>query len=200
MNKKNTNKIKTKDLISIAIFSLLFAVCLFVAGGVLGILPVTFIFYAGPAGILFGIIYMYLRVKVPKRGAIMIQGILTAGIYALIGNPIIVPIIIMVFVILAEIATSIGHYKNFWWNTVGYTLFSFGVWGGKMAPMFISAKEYKEYAIRTGMGAEYTDQLLSYLNPTILILAIAATIVGCVIGAIIAKGLLRKHFEKIGIV
>lgn len=195
-----TNKMKTKDLISVAIFSLLFAVCLFLAGGIMGILPITFIFYAGPAGILFGIIYMYLRVKVAKPWAVVLQGVLTAGLYALIGNPWIVPVIIMIFVLLAEGATRIGKYKNFWWNTISYTLFSFGVWAAKMAPMFISAEEYKQYAIGTGMSSEYIDQLLSYLNFGTIFLAALTTIAGCIAGALIARKLLKKHFEKAGAV
>lgn len=143
---------------------------------------------------------MYLRVKVPKSGAVVLQGILTAGLYALVGNPWVVPVIIMVFVILAEIATRIGQFKGFWWNTASYTLFSFGVWAAEMAPMFISAQEYKEYAMGTGPSGEYTDQLLSYLNPGIMLLAAATTIAGCIIGALIARGLLKKHFEKMGAV
>lgn len=198
--KKNSTKIQTKDLISIAIFSLLFAICLFVAGGVLGILPITFIFYGAPAGVLFGIIYLYLRVKVPKRGAVILQGILTAGLYWLIGNPWIVPLIIMFFVLLAEFASGRKQYKSFWGNTVSYVLFSFGVWAAKMAPMLISAKEYKAYALETGMGEAYTDQLLSYLQPSVMISAALATIVGCLLGALIAKKLLKKHFQKLGIV
>lgn len=198
--KETNNKLNTKNLISIAIFSLLFAVCLFVVGGIMGILPITFIFYGGPAGLLFGIVYMYLRVKVPKGGAIVIQGLLTAGLYAIIGNPIIVPVIIIIMALLAEITSKIGNYKNFWWNTVGYILFSLGVWGGKMVPMLLSAEEYKQYALRTGMGAEYITELLTYIKPQILLLATLATIIGCVIGALIAKKMLKKHFVKIGIV
>lgn len=197
--KKNNNRIQTKDLIAIAIFSLLFAICLFVTGGVLGILPITFIFYGAFAGILFGIIYLYLRVKVPKRGAVLLQGILTAGLYWLIGNPWVVPVIIMVFVLLAEFASASNQYKSFWGNAISYVLFSFGVWAAKMAPMLISAKEYKAYALETGMGEAYTDQLLSYLQPAILLSAALATIVGCFLGALIAKKLLKKHFQKLGL-
>lgn len=170
--KETNNKLNTKNLISIAIFSLLFAVCLFVVGGVMGILPITFIFYGGPAGLLFGIVNMYLRVKVPKGGAIVIQGVLTAGLYALIGKPIVVPIIIIIMALLTELVSKIGNYKNFWWNTVGYVFFSLGVWGGKMVPMLLSAEEYKEYALRTGTGVEYINDLLTYIKPQILSLAV----------------------------
>lgn len=198
--KKQDTKMKTKDIITIAIFSLLFAICLFVAGGLLGIIPITFIFYAAPSGVLFGIIYLYLRVKVPKRGAVILQGVLTAGLYWLIGNPWVVPAIIMFFALCAELASTIRNHQSFWGNAVSYILFSFGVWAGKMAPMLISAKEYKEYAIRTGMGAEYTDQLLSYLQPAVIGTAALATVIGCLVGALIARGLMKKHFQKMGVI
>lgn len=195
-----TKKLSTKNLIAIAIFSLLFAVCEFVVGGVMGIVPITFIFFGVPAGIVLGIIYIYLRIKVPEGGAIIIQGILTAVLYAVIGNPIVVPVIIILSALLAELVSRIGNYRKFSWNLVGYILFSLGIWVGKLAPMLISAEEYKEYAVRTGMEAEYIDELLKYLSPTFLTIAAIATIIGCLIGGLISKKLLKKHFEKIGIV
>lgn len=200
MNDKNNKRMKTKDLISVAIFSLLFAILIFILAGVFSILPSTSLFYAGPAGILSGIVYMYLRVKVPKPGAVVLQGILTIGLYAIFGNPWITTVVILVAAVLAELASAIGKYRNFWWNTVGYVIFSLGIWGGKLSPVAISAQEYKEYCVREGMDAAYIDQCFAYMNTTTLTLAVLATIIGCVIGALIAKRLLKKHFQKIGAV
>jgi len=73
----NTNKLRAKDLITTAIFTVVTAIIFFVGSMVFGMIPVTYPFLVGIIAIPGGIIWEYMRVKVPKRFSIMIQSIVT---------------------------------------------------------------------------------------------------------------------------
>ncbi|AMP19814.1 hypothetical protein AZF37_00255 [endosymbiont 'TC1' of Trimyema compressum] len=60
---KSKNELKSKDLIVVAIFSLLYSICLFIIAGIAGMIPIGFIMFGLVGFIPCGIIYMYLRAK-----------------------------------------------------------------------------------------------------------------------------------------
>ena len=69
---------KLKDVIFIAIFSVLFFAVMLVAVAVLGSTPVTFFFTHGVSAVPCGIIYMYVRAKVQRKGSVLLMCTLVA--------------------------------------------------------------------------------------------------------------------------
>ena len=53
---------------------------------------------------------------------------------------------------------------------------------------------------QNGMSAEYVDSLSGLISTPMLIALCISPIIGGFIGAVIAKGLFRKHFKKAGII
>ena len=53
---------------------------------------------------------------------------------------------------------------------------------------------------QNGMSAEYVRSLSGLISMPMLIILCISPVIGGVIGALIAKGLFRKHFKKAGIV
>ena len=51
-----------------------------------------------------------------------------------------------------------------------------------------------------GVSAEYLTGLHSFMNGTMVVIIAVVTFVAGIIGALIAKGVFKKHFQKAGIV
>lgn len=200
MQSKNKTKLNSKDLITIAIFSVLFAVVFFIPAMTLGMLPVTTPFFIPIAMIPNGIIWGYLRVKVPKAWAILVQCIvyvlmvfvLGAGWYVLVSS--------ILGGIVAELVARIGKYKNFNINVLSYALMGAILNLGSFAPILVSADSYAKYCIEKGLSVEYVDKLLAVMSPSMLLLSTVLTLMGAWLGMWLGKIMLKKHFVKAGIV
>ncbi|MPW26477.1 MptD family putative ECF transporter S component [Alkalibaculum sp. M08DMB] len=190
----------SKDLINIAIFTLLYAICMFLVAGIVGMIPAGFIFHGAIAAIPCGIIYMYMRAKTPKKSSVIVQSILFAIIYFVMGNPITVPIAILLGGFLAEIITATGNYVSFWRNSIGFAVTTAITWLGFMVNMIFQKQYYMEYATGRGSSASYVESLLDLANGPIFYVALAVTIICAFLGALLGRKLLKKHFEKAGMV
>ena len=51
-----------------------------------------------------------------------------------------------------------------------------------------------------GVSAEYLTELHSFMNGTMVVIIAVVTFVAGIVGALIAKGVFKKHFQKAGIV
>ena len=66
--------------------------------------------------------------------------------------------------------------------------------------MIVTASSYRQSLLDGGYSAEYCDNLFRAINSkTIAILLILCLVFG-MIGAFLGKAVVRKHFEKAGIV
>ena len=63
-----------------------------------------------------------------------------------------------------------------------------------------SAVFVAESMIGETMSQKYVVAISSYITTSMLILLLVSPIVGGLLGALIAKGIFKKHFEKAGIV
>ncbi|UTY26003.1 MptD family putative ECF transporter S component [Treponema denticola] len=102
--------------------------------------------------------------------------------------------------VLAMLIARIKGIENYKGLTIGYILFCvLASFGGMYVPFLFYAEQtlnaYKEM-----FGAEYLETLTKLVSPTItVIMLIITTLCGC-IGALISKKLLKKHFEKAGMI
>ena len=51
-----------------------------------------------------------------------------------------------------------------------------------------------------GVSAVFLTELHSFMNGTLLVIFAGVTFVAGIVGALIAKGVFKKHFQKAGIV
>jgi len=63
----NANKLKAKDLITTAIFTVVTIIVFFAGSMTFGMVPLLYPFLVAAVSIPGGIIWAYMRVKVPKR-------------------------------------------------------------------------------------------------------------------------------------
>lgn len=199
MSTNETKVIKGKDLITIGIFSAIYFVINFIFM-LCGIIPQLWIFMPPLIALFTGIPFMLMCVKVQKPGAILLLGMITAGIYFATGQFTIVIMITMASAcLLAEITRYITGYNTFMGNTVAFTFFSMGMIGSPL-PIWLFKEEFLQQISDQGMPDEYVATIEGLSSNGMLVIVVIAVIICSIIGSYVAKKMFTKHFEKAGIV
>ncbi|MBP3489705.1 MAG: MptD family putative ECF transporter S component [Roseburia sp.] len=201
MLQSNSKKVlKGKDLITIGIFSAIYFVINFIFMLMGGLHPLMWILMPGFIALFSGIPFMLMCAKVQKFGSVLLMGLITGLIYFVTGQ--FTVIILVTFVIacgLGELFRALTGYGSFLGNTAAFVCFSLGMTGSPL-PVWLMRDEFLAQIAEQGMPEDYIATLEAVSSPTMLIVLIAAPIVGAVIGAVITKAMFKKHFEKAGIV
>lgn len=193
---KSKNKLTTKELIQAGGFGAIFIVLILVVITVTSIIPVLFIFEGVINGIVLGTIYILYVTKVPKRGAIMILAIFVGLISS---TTFIYPFFISIVLgLFAELIAWSGQYKSSTKYILSYGVFSC-MFNGAFITIVIARDDFLK-AILNNYGRSYAYTLSSILSNGTVIVMVAATFVAGIIGGFIGKKLLKKHFERAGIV
>jgi energy-coupling factor transport system substrate-specific component len=196
----NTNKLKAKDLITIAIFGVVFILVYMACALPTGMLVPLYPFCVGIAMIPCGIVWAYLRAKAPKPLAIFIQGVLFAVFTFIMGSGWFVALGILIGCTAAELLAGAGKYKSFKWNAAGYAAFAVCLNLGLFAIILLARDYYYDFCIQSGMTAEYMEELLSFISAPLLALSSALSAIGAVAGMLLGRVFLKKHFVRAGIV
>ena len=194
-----SNSLSISDLITTGIFSALFAAATMIGGGIFACNPVLTYWLPPAVALVTAPIFLLLIAKVPKRGPVLILGILMGFIMFITGMYWMWSIAYVVFAILAEIIMGFGKFKNMNMNILGYIVFSLNPLV-TYSMMWINQKEYLSYLLSKGTEQAYLDTMAANAHNWMLPAIIISTIVLAFIGAIIGKALLKKQFEKAGIV
>lgn len=191
------NKLHAKDLIRIGIFTAIYFV-IFFATGMLGYIPLLFVLLPVLVPIITGIPFMLFLTKVKKFGMVTIFGILLGLLMFATGHTWVPLATGFVFGLLADLIFKAGKYKSSKKTVVGYGMFS--IWAmGAMLPMWLMRESYFDY-ISSNMGEEYTNAVLAMTPDWMAFAVVAAAFVAGVIGAFVGKAVLKKHFQRAGIV
>jgi energy-coupling factor transport system substrate-specific component len=199
MNSKNNQRLRAKDLITTGVFTMLFFVVVVVFAVVFTTIPLLMPFISCADAVVGGVIFLYLATKVRKFGAITLMSGLIGLVMCLAGH--FWPCIIfgVVFGLSADFLCSRGAYKKFGWNTAGYAAMMLGLALDGYSPMLFFEDAFRQSRLDMGMSGEMIQKILDVIHGPLLIAAFAGTMVCSIIGALIGKALLKKHFEKAGI-
>lgn len=193
MNKK----FKVKDLVMIGVFAVIYFIIMF-GVGMMGIIPILFLCYPLVLGLTGGIISMLVMAKAQKPWVASIFGMIAPlGMFAG-GHTYVLLINSLIVMIIVEFIRRSGNYHDIKKDTIANGVFNMWICGSLMQ-MLLMHDEYIAMTVPT-MGQEYADKLeklITYPNMAIVYLI---AFIGGVLGAVIAKKLLRKHFEKAGLI
>ena len=192
-------KLTGKDVITIGIYSAIYFVMNF-AAMMTGLIPLLWILLPGTVAILTGIPFLLMVVKVPKPGAVLIMGFITAFLYFVTGQfTVLILITMLIACVLSEVYRYITKYNLKFSNlAVAFILFGYGMAGSPLA-LFVYRESFLAQISET-MSQEYVAAISSYITTPMLILLLVSPIAGGFLGALIAKGIFKKHFKKAGIV
>ncbi len=106
------------------------------------------------------------------------------------GSYIVFALSVFVIILIAEIIFRAGKFKSFKFNALANAVFSCWICGPFLQMIFVK-KQYMEMTVKS-MGQEFAKTLESLITLPTLILVY--------LGAYLGKAMLKKHFEKVGIV
>ena len=195
----NDKKLQAKDFITIGIFTALLFVVEFACGMLGFIHPYIVASYVVMIPIVGSIPMMLFYTKIEKFGMLSIMSVLLAIIMFVTGMGYLGAPLIIASGVIADLIARSGGYKSFKKTIISYGVFCLWICANYF-PVVVSADSYRKNLIDGGYSVEYCDNLFRAINSkTIAVLLVLCFIFGCV-GALIGKAIVKKHFEKAGIV
>lgn len=188
-------RLKIKDLVSIGVFAVVYFVVLF-AVGMMGIIPVLFLVYPTVLGIVSGTVLMFFMAKVKKPWSLFILGMISPLIMFAGGHTYLILLHALVIIFIAEMIRKIGDYKSIKWNILSFAVFNMWICGSMMQMLWAKEK-YIEMSMM--MGKDYVDGLEKLITYPHMALVYVGAFIGGIAGGYIGKRILKKHFEKAGI-
>ncbi|AZO95981.1 MptD family putative ECF transporter S component [Iocasia frigidifontis] len=191
-----SEKLEVQDLINVGIFTALYFLIMF-ASGMLGFIPIIFLFFPLYMPIISSIPFMLFLTKVKKFGMVTIMSIILGLLMFATGHtwvPLVATIICGFF---ADLIFKAGKYQSFKHTVLGYSIFSFWLMGA-MLPLWIMRDSYFAY-IRESMGKEYANAIFTMTPVWIAYVMVGVIFIAGIIGAFFGKAILKKHFKRAGI-
>lgn len=195
----NMNKLTGRNLVTIGIFAALYLVLTFIGGVVFAINPIfTFLTPLGCA-ILSGPVFLLMSLKVPKAGAISICGIIVGIIMFATGMYWGMALAYIILGVIADFIASIGKYKNPKITSISYITISLsGI--TSYAVFFLNKGKWLQYMLKQGADPVYYEVMMNSAKFWYLPAIVIGTIISAAISSWIGRKLLKKQFEKAGIV
>lgn len=193
----DNKKLKVKDLVSIGVFAVIYFVLLY-GVGMMGMIPILFLIYPTVLAIVAGTVVMLFMTKVQKPWALFIFGMIAPLLMFAMGHTYVLLVLSLIIMIIAELIRKIGNYNSFKYNMLSYAVFSTWICSSLMQMLLLKEK-YLEMTLGM-MGQEYADALEKLITYPHMALVALGAFLGGIIGAYIGKALLKKQFEKAGIV
>ncbi|MDR0350346.1 MAG: MptD family putative ECF transporter S component [Coriobacteriales bacterium] len=194
-----SNRLVPKDLINIGLFTALyFVICFAVA--MLGYIPIFIPLLAVLVPLIGGIPFMLFLTKVKKFGMVLIMGILVGLIYTLLGGLSTWALAFTIlFSLIAELLLRSGAYKSGKRAILSYGIFSLWLMG-QFLPIFVARDAYYEMLASGSFGVEYANALMSFMPEWIAPVLVLCCFAFGVLGGLLGRAIMRKHFQRAGIV
>ena len=129
---------------------------------------------------------------------VTLSGIILGLLNMLIGSGVLGFIFGIVFGVAAALIMKSGKYKSWKFTLLGNGVFSLWIMGF-VSRMFLTRTEFFDSLV-SSYGQEYVDTLMSYTPGWMFPVLFVVTFLGGILGALLGKAVLKKHFEKAGIV
>ena len=183
---KKENKLQVKDLIMIGVFSALYFVLNMVGGMPFAMNPILTFYQPIGSAFLSGIIFMFLIAKSPKRGTITILAVIMCILRFATGMHWAMGVGTLIAGIIAEIIAGSKNYKNKTMNMLSFGIFAPESWSNAM--------------IKKGTDISYIESMNAAAANWMIYVIVIGTFLVALLSAWIGMKLLKKQFEKAGIV
>ena len=200
MKKGGTSAIGARDLVSIGVFGALSLLIFFVVGGIAGLTVVGTVANIPIVCFFTSIAYLLLAAKVRKTGTFLIMGtinvlpgLMAANVFGVISS-------IAGWALAEVVATRIGYSNRKGLvaaYVVGCTLQS----ALYTLPIYLSAAQYlSERREILRLTDETMAQFVAMFSGSMYAGMVVLTVATSLVGALVSLRIMKKHFEKAGIV
>ena len=192
------NKMQAKDLINIGLFPVLYFVLGCCVAIPIGFVPIFLPILGALWTLITGIPFMLFAVRVKKFGMVTIMAVLSGLLMGLTGMGFWGILTGAVFGLLGDLVMKSGNYQSAKKTLLGYGVFSLWMVGTYIPMYFMVEQSRADFA--KSFGDEYADKVMSVMPMWSIVLVIAAIFLFALLGGLIGKAILKKHFVKAGIV
>ncbi len=197
--KRKTKGLDGKDLMNVGIFTAVYLVVYIIVSCICGMIPVVSILMGCVSSIILGIPMMLYFTKIKTIGMVLITYIVNGVLMALLGLGIYSLIFGIVFALIAELILRAGDYKSINRAVIAFAIACIGA-NGNTLYWITGSDEFMEKTA-SSMGTDYLNTILGYFdNWWMLPIVIITTFVGGIIGGLMGKSVLKKHFIRSGLV
>lgn len=198
-NKGTSEKLNGKDFMNIGIFTAVNLVISIAVACTLGMIPMGFLLLTVVAPVFIGIPTMLFYTKIKKFGMILIYAVINGIIMVLTGMGAGALLCGVICSFFAELILKAGNYKSKNMCVIAYAVASLATAGNYLQWLHASDAWLQKKA--GGYGEEYVSTISGYfghawLFPLLILLSFA----GGLIGGLLGRAVLKKHFERSGLV
>ncbi len=200
MNHPTSKKLTIPDLISVGVFTAIYFVLVTIATFTCALLPgVGNILLPALAALISGSVYMLLAAKLQKFGGISIMGLVMGLFFFVSGHFVLSFAANIVCGLLADWVAKLGNYRSKKLLLVSYVVFSYGL-TGPILPLWFMKDAYIANLTARGKDAAYINTLFAPINSGSFAACVVLILVCAVLGGVFGQKMMKKHFEKAGIV
>ena len=192
---KNNEKMNVRDYITAAIMYVLMFLVYAGVGAPIGMTVAGSLFVFAACAVVWGTIFILLFTKVNKKGVVLLFGLIWAAMQLMSFWG--VAIVIAIGAVIAELVWDKLDRRKFSTMLLCFTVQVIFLYLGMTLPL-IFMKDM--YLAAVSAYADLYSTVFDMLIGPMFFVGLAATVVGCIVGAFLGKLLLKKHFEKAGIV
>ena len=192
------NKLQAKDLINVGLFTVLYFVLGCCVAIPIGFVPIFLPILGALWTLITGIPFMLFTTRVKKFGMVTLMAILSGALMGFTGMGYWGVPVGVVSGLLGDFIMKSGNYKSASKNLLGYAVFSLWIVGTYIPMYFMVEQSYQSFV--DGFGEEYAQRVMSVMPMWSLILVVAGIFVCALLGGLLGKTVLKKHFAKAGIV
>lgn len=192
------NKIQAKDLINLGLFTVLYFVLGYCLAIPIGFVPIFLPVLGALWTLITGIPFMLFAVRAKKFGMVTIMAVLSGLLMGFTGMGFWGVLTGAVFGLLGDLIMKSGSYASVKKTLLGYGVFSLWMVGTYIPMYFMAEQARADFA--AGFGQEYADKVMAVMPMWSIVLVVAAIFLCALLGGLIGKAILKKHFVKAGIV
>ncbi len=201
-NINKTQKLTVKDLVTIAIISVLYLLIRYAIAMIIMPSVQAFMIASGAIDMLLcAPLYMVMANRVAKRGVFVIYATLVGVVDGLMGYLFLIPYFILAGIICELVMLGKDTYIKPIRNTLGWACYAFFFSFGNYIAVWFAGDAYSEQALANGL----TQELLGihryyYTTPLWIFIISGLAIAGALLGSLFGHKLLKRHFKKAGVV
>lgn len=155
--------------------------------------------YAVLIPIVTGIPMMLYYARIEKFGMLTITSVIVAILLFIFGMGFTGAPICIAAGLIADLVAKSGHYKSGKKTIISYAAFSLWVVASYL-PLVLTADSYKQSLLKGGYDSSFVDTLFMLVTPKTYPVIIIVCFISGIIGAFVGKAVVKKNFEKAGIV
>lgn len=195
-------KFGIRDIMTIAAMMVICFIIMMVMSSLTLPFPLVYLYgAAGIDGFICAIFFLVASYRVNKHGLLFAW----AGIYGLIQGVMGYMFLLPYFLVVGALAEVSMFGKNAYRNplrtTIGWTINCVGNFVGCAVPLWWAWESYSAMALESGFtGETLSMQMAMVTSPRLMLLGACITAALTILGTLFGQKLLRKHFQKAGVV